>query len=170
MLEKGFIQIYTGTGKGKTTAAFGLALRACGRGLRTVIIQFMKPGDSGEVKACLELPSITICAYGSKGFLRKGTMPSAENLALAQAAMDKAAEAMADPKTDIIILDELCNAIYFDLIKEEDALALLRGKRENQEVIITGRNATQALIDAADLVTDMQEIKHPGDAREGIEY
>ncbi len=175
MKEKGSIQIYTGTGKGKSTAAFGLALRASGWGLRTVIIQFMKTeGGSGESSACAALPLISIYAFGSGNFLRKGTKIAQVDLDLAKAAIAKAEEAFADPATDIVILDELNNALYFDLVSEADCLSLISKKRPDQELIITGRNAPQCLIDLADLVTDMQAVKHPGDkgvnARRGIEY
>lgn len=171
----GLVQVYTGNGKGKSTAAFGLALRAAGAGMRVVIIQFMKKGEwYGEIASFQLLPNISIHSYGGGKFLKKGVPPDVENLALAAAAMAKAREAMADENVDMLILDELNNAVYFDLVSEEDALRLIDERPARQELVITGRNATPAIIDAADLVTEMREIKHPYQqgvqARKGIEY
>lgn len=175
MPETGLIQIYTGNGKGKSTAAFGLALRASGWGLKTVIIQFMKPGDGyGETKAIADLPLIEMYSYGCRHFLKKGVAPKEEDIALAAAALAKAEQALADESIDLLILDELSNAIYFDLVSEQQALSLLDKKRTNQELVITGRNAPACLIERADLVSEIKEIKHPAQqgvqARRGIEY
>ena len=171
----GLTQIYTGNGKGKSTASFGLAVRASGCGLKVVIIQFMKKGEwYGEIEGFRHLPNVEIYSYGGGNFLKKGVEPDEENMALARAAMAKAYETMQDENVDILILDELNNAVYFDLVTEDEALALMAARPENQELIITGRNATERMIDAADLVTEMREIKHPYQkgiqARQGIEY
>ena len=171
----GLIQIYTGNGKGKSTAAFGLALRAAGCGLRTAIVQFMKKGEwYGEIAAIKQLPLVDIYSYGGSKFLKKGTPPDQENLDLAAAAMAKARELMAQEEIDILILDELNNAVFFDLITEEQALALFEEKPSYMELIATGRNATSAMTARADLVTEMREIKHPYQqgiqARKGIEF
>lgn len=171
----GLIQIYTGNGKGKTTAAFGLALRASGCGLRTAIVQFMKKGEwYSEIAAIKNLPLVDIYSYGGSSFLKKGEPPDAENLQLAADAVAKARELMAAGDVDILILDELNNAVFFDLITEEEALALFREKPAYMELVATGRNATEAMIQAADLVTEMREIKHPYQkgiqGRKGIEY
>ncbi len=171
----GLIQIYTGNGKGKSTASFGLSLRASGAGLRTAIVQFMKKGEwYGEIAAIRELPLVEIYSYGGSKFLKKGTPPDQEALDMAAAAMAKARELMAAGEVDILILDELCNAVYFDLVTEEEALSLFREKPAFMELVATGRNATPAMIDAADLVTEMKEIKHPYhkgiQARKGIEF
>ena len=173
--QQGLIQVYTGNGKGKSTAAFGLALRASGCEMRTAIVQFMKKGEwYGEIKAFRNLPLVDIYSYGGGGFLKKGVAPDAENLKLAADAMAKAYELMQDESLDILILDELNNAIYFDLVTEEDAIQLLKAKPENLEIVVTGRNATERIMDMADLVTEMREIKHPYQkgiqARKGIEY
>lgn len=175
MLNQGLIQIYTGDGKGKSTAAFGLCLRAAGWGMHSAIIQFMKKdGSCGESKAFVKLPAIDIYSYGRDGFLKKDEPPKEKDLFCASAALAKAKELMADKSVDILILDELTNAIYFNLVSEADALALLTMKRADQELVITGRNAPQSLIDLADLVTEMKEIKHPYQkgikSRKGIEY
>lgn len=171
----GLIEIYTGNGKGKTTAAFGLALRASGCGLHTAIVQFMKKGEwYSEIAAIEQLPLVDIYSYGGSKFLKKGTPPDEENLQLAAAAVAKARELMAGGEIDILILDELNNAVYFDLLSEDDALALFREKPAYMELVATGRNATEAMIEAADLVTEMREIKHPYQkgiqGRKGIEY
>lgn len=173
--QAGLIQVYTGNGKGKSTAAFGLALRAAGCGMRVAIVQFMKKGEwYGEIAAFKLLPLVDIFSYGGDKFLRKGDPPDQENIDLALAAMNKARELMADPDIDILILDELNNAVYFDLIREEQALELVKSKPEPLELVITGRNAPESLIDAADLVTEMRELKHPYQhgvqARKGIEF
>ncbi|NLF80551.1 MAG: cob(I)yrinic acid a,c-diamide adenosyltransferase [Clostridia bacterium] len=171
----GLIHVYTGAGKGKSTAAFGLCLRASGWGLRSAIVQFMKSGqDCGEILACSALPLIDFYCYGSERFLSKGDNPCAEDQELARQALSKARELLADSAVDLLVLDELGNAIYFGLVSEEEALALLRHKRPEQELVLTGRNMPQALIELADLVTEMTEIKHQYQkgrkARKGIEY
>ena len=171
----GLTQIYTGNGKGKSTAAFGLAVRASGCGMKVVIVQFMKKGEwYGEIEGFRHLHNVDIYSYGGGKFLKQRVAPDEENLALARAAMAKAYEAMQDESVDIVILDELNNAVYFDLVTEEDALALMAARPEDTELIITGRNATERMIEAADLVTEMREIKHPYQkgiqARQGIEY
>jgi len=173
--ETGLIQIYTGHGKGKTTAAFGLALRAMGCGLRVAIIQFMKKGEYyGEIAAFAQLPLIDVYSFGGAGFLHKGQPPGADHLAQAQAALDKAREIMQDDHADLLILDELNNALYFGLVTEEQARALLALKPPCTELVITGRHAPDYLLAAADLITEMVEIKHPYKngvaARRGIEY
>lgn len=173
--ETGLIQIYTGDGKGKSTAAFGLALRSAGCGLKVVIIQFMKKGEYyGEIAAFAKLPEIDISSFGCDGFLRKGETPPAEHLEQAQAALNKARLLLQEGTTDVLILDELNNAIFFDLITEREIHTLLMLKPPQTELVITGRNAPEYLLQAADLITEMQNIKHPYQqgisARKGIEY
>lgn len=175
MSELGLIQIYTGRGKGKSTAAFGLALRASGWGLHCAVIQFMKEGGwYGECRALADFPLIDIYSYGIGKFLKKGTSPDERSKELAAEAMARARQLLADDNVDILILDELANAVYFDLVNEEDVLELMAAKRPEQELVITGRNATEAMIAKADLVSEIKEIKHPYNsgvqARKGIEY
>lgn len=175
MKQTGLIQVYTGEGKGKSTAAFGLSLRAAGWGLHTAIVQFMKNGEGyGEIKAFSDQPLINVFSFGGGKLLKKGEPPPAEELRYARKAMEKAKELLADKSVDILILDELTNAIYFDLISEAESLQLLAEKRPDQEVVITGRNAPPVLLNLADLVTEMKEVKHPYrkgvHARRGIEY
>lgn len=176
MAEKatGLVQIYTGNGKGKSTAAFGLAMRAVGCGLKVVIIQFMKKGGwYGETVSLSQVENIELYSYGCDRFAKKGE-PDEDNLAQARAALAKTQKVMASGTADLLILDELNNAIFFDLVSEEEALALINDKPANLELVITGRNAPEALINAADLVTEMREIKHPYQkgvqARKGIEF
>ncbi len=171
--KQGLIQVYTGNGKGKTTAAFGLAMRAAGHGQKTVIIQFMKPKEgSGEVVAAKRLaPEITVYSFGREGFVEKATP---RDVSLAKEALDKAKECLALPDLDMLILDEINNALYFQLVSLAEVLELLAQKPAKIELVLTGRNAPKELLDAADLVTCMEEIKHPYNfklpKREGIEY
>jgi len=172
--QTGLIQIYTGDGKGKSTAAFGLALRALGSGLNVAIVQFMKKGGwYGETIMLESLPNLELYAFGCDHFIKKGT-PDAENIAQCQAALAKTREIIAQNQVDVLILDELNNALFFELMSEAEALQLLADKPSQMELVITGRNAPESLIAAADLVTEMREIKHPYQqgvqARKGIEY
>jgi len=171
--QTGLVQIYTGEGKGKSTAAFGMALRAAGWGMKTAIIQFMKKGEwYGESKTLTMIPQIEVYAFGAQCLLRKG-QENEEHTCLALKALAKAEELLF-AEIDILILDEIFNAIWFDLISEEDYLALLAKKPTHLEIIATGRNASETAIAKADLVTEMQEIKHPYQkgilARKGIEF
>ena len=173
--QTGLIQVYTGNGKGKSTAAFGLALRAAGNGLKVAIIQFMKKGGwYGEIQAFAKLPEIMLASFGGEGFIKKGTTPSPEHFKQAQAALAQAEQLLIAGQTDLLILDELNNALFFDLLSQEEIERLLALKPSHTEVVITGRNAPEYLLQAADLVTEMREIKHPFQrglpARRGIEY
>lgn len=173
--ETGLIQIYTGDGKGKSTAAFGLALRATGCGLKVAIIQFMKKGEwYGEIETLAKLPEIELFSFGCDGFLKKGDPPPAEHLKQAKAALDKARSILKEGQADILILDELNNAIFFGLVSQEETKELLALKPPHTELVLTGRNAPDYLLQEADLITEMREVKHPYQrglpARRGIEY
>lgn len=174
-LEKGLIQIYTGNAKGKSTASFGLAVRAAGHGFKVVIIQFMKTGTYyGEISGLKRLaPEVELHSYGRNGFVhRRGVLK--EDIDLAHQAMEHAEKALLDPETDLLILDEINNALYFELLTVEEVLNLLDKKPEHVELVLTGRNAPPELIERAHLVTEMKEIKHPYQmgikSRKGIEY
>lgn len=173
-LEQGLIQVYTGAGKGKSTAAFGLALRAAGWGLKVVIVQFMKTSDYGEHRALQRLaPDIKIKPFGRKGFIyHEGNHP--EDYQQAEAALEYAAKVMLSGQVDVLILDEINVALYYALLKEEEVLALLNKRPRQIEIILTGRNAPNSITSAADLVTEMCQVKHPYEkgikARKGIEY
>ncbi|HII95427.1 MAG TPA: cob(I)yrinic acid a,c-diamide adenosyltransferase [Candidatus Methanofastidiosum sp.] len=171
---KGLIQVYTGNGKGKSTAAFGLALRASGRGLKTIIIQFMKQGNTyGEHFAIAKIENIEIVSFGKPKFVNFKN-PSKEDIELVNEAFEFSKKTINSGKYDIVILDEINIALNFKLLEIEKVIDLLKNRPENLEVVLTGRLAPQELIDLADLVSEIVEIKHPYQkgigAREGIEY
>jgi len=173
-LEKGYVQVYTGNCKGKTTAALGLAFRAMGRGLKTYIGQFMKGQMYGELAAAeLVKPYITIEQYGKKGFIHVQNPPEQEDINMAQEGLQRARQAMLRGSYNIVVFDEIITAHYFHLISLADILDIINIKPEGVEVVFTGRYAPKELIDAADLVTEMVEIKHyyqqGVSARDGIE-
>ncbi|MBN2602048.1 MAG: cob(I)yrinic acid a,c-diamide adenosyltransferase [Candidatus Marinimicrobia bacterium] len=169
---KGYIQVYTGDGKGKTTAALGLALRAVGAGLRVFIGQFAKGMEYSEIKTIRErLPEITIRQYGRDCFIVK--QPTEEDIKLARQGLDEIKEIVQSGKYDVVILDEANIAVHFGLFSIDDLLNVLDLKPKNLEIIVTGRKAHPELVKAADLVTEMLEIKHyyqnGVSARKGIE-
>ncbi|MBN1400584.1 MAG: cob(I)yrinic acid a,c-diamide adenosyltransferase [Anaerolineae bacterium] len=169
----GLVQIYTGDGKGKTTAALGLALRAAGHGYRTYIGQFMKGQDYGELHSVARLaPYVVIEQYGQPSFVHADQI-SAEDIACAQKGLARIQEVLDSGQYQLVVLDEICIALHFKLIAVEQVLDLLAHRPEGVELILTGRRAPQALLDAADLVTEMVQIKHPYErgvpARRGIE-
>lgn len=159
-LEKGTVQIYTGNGKGKTTAALGLSLRAVGRGLQVCFFQFIKGGGPyGEQLASEKLaPFFTIIQTGRPGWVNSHDI--SEDRKIAQESLAKATELLTSGKFDLFVCDEILGAIGFGLLDVEQVLELIQLKPENVELVFTGRNADQRLIDAADLVTEMREIKH----------
>ncbi len=161
MMEKGYIQIYTGNGKGKTTAALGLALRAAGCGMKTSIVQFMKGQHYSELDAVKMLQGlVTIEQYGHPSFCRITDPPDPEDVNRARAAFDRLQAIMDSKKCSILIADEIITSMKFGFISEEDVLGLMKKKPEGMELILTGRGATEGLIHEADLVTEMVEIKH----------
>lgn len=172
---KGLVQIYTGEGKGKTTAALGLALRAVGHGFQVYIIQFMKgKSGSGELKALKRLqPECQIEHFGAQGWVHKGENLE-EHIREVRIAFRRAQEIITSGKWNIVILDEIFNALWFELIPESEVLELLNHKPLHVELVLTGRNASPAFIERADLVTEMVQRKHPFEqgimARQGIEY
>lgn len=173
-LEFGITQVYTGEGKGKTTAAFGLALRAIGCGLNVYIIQFIKGGfDYGELHIVNELPRLKLATYGRGQFIEGGN-PTEEDLRLAREAFEHSKKVIQSNEYDIVVLDEINVAVALKLLEVEEVLALIEDKPENVELVLTGRGAPDAIIEAADLVTEMVLIKHPFnkgmEARKGIEY
>ena len=173
-MKKGFIQIYTGNGKGKTTAAIGLAVRAAGHELKSYIVQFMKDHPYGEVGSLKNLSQwVTLEQFGNDEFVLKREHPDRKDVEIAQRGLYKAREKMLSGKYDIIILDEVCVAIYFHLLKVDEVLKLINKKPVHVELILTGRYCPQELSEKADLVTDMKEVKHYYQkgiiARKGIE-
>ena len=156
---KGFIQVYTGNGKGKTTAAFGLALRAAGAGLKVYFAQFIKGMKYSELESIKKFDDlIMLKQYGRDCFIKKN--PEQQDIDLAQKGFNEVKEIVLSGKYDIVILDEITIAIFYSLINEDDLLKLMQNKPEHVELVITGRYATNAIIEQADLVTEMKEIKH----------
>jgi len=190
----GLIHIYTGAGKGKTTSALGMALRAVGGGLKVIMIQFLKTSNRyGELEGATRLkPGLEILQMGPE-CVRISKDPSADkectgcmechvdpenprisDLEAARKALEFAEECLTTNKYDLVILDEINYAIEFNLLSVDDVLSILKNKRDSVEVVLTGRSASPELIKIADYVTEMREIKHPWHmgtaARRGIEY
>lgn len=160
-LKKGFIQVYTGNGKGKTTAAIGQAVRAAGAGMKSYIIQFMKEYPYSELNSLQHLSDlITIEQKGGDEFVYKRELPSEKDKADAGNALKKAEKIMLGGSYDIIILDEILVAVYFKLLETDDVVSFIKKKPEPVELILTGRYAPGEIIELADLVTEMKEIKH----------
>ena len=171
-MEKGYVHVYTGDGKGKTTAAFGLALRAAGAGLKVWIGQFVKGCEYSEHGALRRFEDlVTIKQFGRSCFIK--SEPEPEDIKLARKGLEEAGKVIASGKYRVVILDEACIAVHFNLFTVEELLKVIEKKPPDIEIIITGRNAPSELIDAADLVTEMREIKHYYTkgvrARKGIE-
>jgi cob(I)alamin adenosyltransferase len=175
MDANGLIQVYTGNGKGKTTAALGLALRAAGRGLRTYMAQFLKKGEYGELLAVRErlADRITIEQFGLPEFHHREQGVSAEETAAAAAGLAAAEAAMSGGAYRIVVLDEINTLLHFGILPVEPVLLLLERKPPALELVLTGRYAPQAILDRADLVTEMKEVRHyyqkGVQARTGIE-
>ena len=159
-LERGCVQVYTGNGKGKTTAALGLALRAVGRGLRVCVFQFIKGGGPyGEHLIAEKLaPLFTIIQSGRPGWVN--TKDISEDRRVAQESLLRATDLLMSDAYDLVVLDEINGAVGFGLIDVEQVLDLIARKPERVELVLTGRNAHERVIEAADLVTEMREIKH----------
>jgi cob(I)alamin adenosyltransferase len=155
------ILVFTGDGKGKTTAALGMALRAAGHGLPVAIVQFIKADRTvGEVQALARLPGMTIVQTG-RGFLPKPGDPAlTAHQAAAREGLDEARRIVATGQTRLVILDEICVAVARGLLDEADVLAVLRQARAGTCIVLTGRGATELLLAAADTVTEMREVKH----------
>lgn len=167
----GYIQIYTGNGKGKTTAALGLIVRAYGAGLRIYLGQFIKHGDYCEIQTIREhLPLVVIDQFGH-GFIMGN--PTEKDKVAAQQGLASLRRAMLGGQYDLVIADEINSAINAGVLSVDDVVSLLNEKPTDVEIVLTGRNAHQRLIDKADLVTEMACVKHYFDtgvsARAGIE-
>ncbi len=158
MNDKGYIQIYTGNGKGKTTCALGLSLRAVCNGYSVFFGQFLKGQDYSELKAVDLLPNFTIRQYGASHFIFGN--PSDEDIKMAKDGLLDIKNEMLTKKYDIVVMDEVNIAVHKNLITVNDVIDVLKVRPENTEVILTGRYAHEKLIEIADLVTEMKEIKH----------
>ena len=167
-----YIHVYTGNGKGKTTAAFGLAMRAAGRRKKVIIIQFMKPDKGYGEQISAKKLGIEVYPFGTDRFVNKKN-PQKEDIERANKALEFAKEKLKE-MYDVMVLDEINVALDFNLIKLEDVLSLLDAIPEKTELILTGRYANDEIIERAHLVTEMREVKHyyrmGVRAREGIEY
>jgi cob(I)alamin adenosyltransferase len=172
-MKKGYIQVYTGNGKGKTTAALGLAMRAAGAGLKVYFVQFLKGRKNSEHISLEKFKNqITVRQYGNKSFLTG--KPTSDDIRMARKGFLDAEKAVYNRKYDLIVLDEVFVAINLKLIKLDDVVTLLKTKPCSVEIVLTGRNAPLKIIDIADLATEMKEIKHyyksRVKARLGIEF
>lgn len=175
----GFVQVFWGNGKGKTTSALGSALRACGNGYRVHLVQFMKNGaDSldeqipGEIKALEKFPNFTYKRFGTGGWIIK--TPTLEQISACKQALDYL-ESCFKENYDIIIADEILYAIQLKLLTEEDIISLIDKKPENKELILTGSHIPYpSIFEKANLVTEIKKLKHPYDqgflARKGLDY
>ncbi len=170
---KGYIHIYTGIGKGKTTAALGLALRGAGHGLRSFIGQFMKGQEYGELTALKDHPFITIEQFSDEHCLLRKADVTEKHIKQANDGLQRCIKAMTGGEFDLVVMDEVNVAVWFGLLKEEQVLNCLALRPDSVEVVLTGRYAPQSFIERADLVTEMRCVKHYYDAgvaaRDGIE-
>ncbi len=172
-LEKGLIHIYTGNGKGKTTAAIGLGVRATGNGLKVYMVQFMKGRRYSEIDALEHIPNFTVFQSGRDEFVSKEN-PEQIDIDLAMKGFEHAKKVINAGKHDLVILDEINVAIDFNLLPLEDVLNLLEEKPEKVELVLTGRYADPEIVRQADLVSEILEIKHPYQegvqSRKGIDW
>jgi len=173
-IEKGLLMVHTGKGKGKSTAAMGLAARAVGNGMKVGIIQFVKGvWETGERVVLEKFPDLCVMKAMGDGFTWE-TQDRERDLAAARQAWETAKEMMADPSFDLVVLDELNIVLRYDNLPLDEVLKAFKNKREMLHVVVTGRNAKDELIEIADLVTEMTQIKHPFrsgvKAQKGIEF
>ncbi len=174
-MKKGYIQIYTGEGKGKTTAAVGLAIRALAADMRVFFCQFLKGERSGELEFLSKITEkICIRQCGLNKFCVNRNNPGTDQIEAAKKGFELSKKAILSGNYDLVILDEINVALYFNLLKIEDVLHILKNKPSSVEIVLTGRNAPEELYDYADLISEIREIKHYFQkgvkARKGIEY
>jgi cob(I)alamin adenosyltransferase len=172
-LEKGYIHLYTGPGKGKTTAALGLGLRAAGAGFKVYMVQFMKGRRYSELDAIQKLTNFKFSQFGRDEFVSK-EKPAQIDIDFAQKGFLHAKDTIKSGKYDMLILDEINVAVDYNLISLNDVIKLIEQKPENIELVLTGRYAHPELVRLSDIVTEMLEIKHPYHqgikARKGIDF
>jgi cob(I)alamin adenosyltransferase len=172
--ERGLLIVHTGTGKGKSTAAFGMVMRCLGHGMRVGIVQFVKGSwETGERKALARFGDLVTCRAMGEGFTWE-TQDRARDISAARAAFEAAKAMIADPSHRLVLLDELNIVLRYDYLPLEEVLAVLAARPKGLHVVVTGRNASSELIEAADLVTEMTMVKHPFRsgvrAQRGIEF
>lgn len=155
---QGMVQVYTGNGKGKTTASFGLALRAVGAGKKVYIAQFVKGMKYSELNSFSQLKNVEIKQYGLKCFING--QPNTDDINAAKAGLLEVAEILKSGEYEVVILDEANIAVYYDLFSAAELIEVIDARDPGVEVVITGRNAAAEIIERADLVTEMKEIKH----------
>jgi len=172
-LEKGYVHVYTGPGKGKTTAAIGLGIRAAGAGLKVHMIQFMKGRRYSELDSIEKIPNFTFVQHGRDEFVNKKN-PAKIDIDLAKKGFAHAKDVIKKNKYDLLILDEINVAVDYKLIDIHDVIKLIEEKPEKLELVLTGRYAHPEISRYADYVTEMLEIKHPYqhgiEARKGIDF
>ncbi|MDY6931236.1 MAG: cob(I)yrinic acid a,c-diamide adenosyltransferase [Halobacteriota archaeon] len=173
-IRQGKVHTYTGNGKGKTTAALGLAFRAVGQGLNVHMLQFMKgDGEGGEIAQAKKIPNFTITQFGRPGFVDRFN-PDELDIEIARKGLKYACDLAKSSECDVLILDEIIVAVAWNLIGLNEVLDLIKDRSESVELVLTGRCASEEIIDLSDYVTEMKEIKHPYrdgiKARAGIEY
>lgn len=171
--QKGFVHVYTGNGKGKTTAAIGLGIRAVGAGLRVHMIQFMKGRRYSEIDALEKIPGFTVVQFGRDEFVSK-QKPEQIDIDLAQKGLAHARDILKKNDHDVVILDEINVAVDYHLLSIQDVVDLIKQKPENMELVLTGRYARPEIIQQANLVSEVLEIKHPfqkgAPCRKGIDW
>jgi cob(I)alamin adenosyltransferase len=171
----GLVTVFTGDGKGKTTAAIGTAVRAAGYGLRVYIIFFMKGKmfSQGEVKALEHFPNIKLASFGQQSWVKKGAV-NQETREQATRALDLARKIVSGNEYDLVIMDEINGAVDFGLVPVESVMEIIGAKPDNVDLILTGRHADDRIVQMADVVTKMVNVKHAFErgikAREGIDY
>lgn len=159
-MMKAYVQIYTGNGKGKTTAALGLIVRALGNDWKVLLCQFMKGQNYGELKSLAQFPKLRIERFGTGNFIRSVENVQEIDRKLAREGYEFAKKAVLSGEYSLVVLDEIFVARRFGLIETEEILFLMEKKAEHVELILTGRHAPEEIIEVADLVTEMKEIKH----------
>lgn len=174
MFEQGQFQIYDGDGKGKTTAAVGLAVRALGAGLSVYMGQFIKDMEYHEIKVLKELPGMTVELYGNGKGCLIGRYPGEDDIKAAGEGVEKAMRAVTSALYDLVILDEINVACKLGLLTEEDMLRLAKDRLPGVELVFTGRGCPEKVMEMADLITEMKEVRHYYNtkgllARDGIE-
>ncbi len=170
-MDKGYVHVYTGDGKGKTTAALGLSLRALCAGKKVFFAQFIKGMDTSELKIPEMIKGFTILQYGRDCFIEGS--PRQEDILLAKKGLQEVSCILRDGEFDLVVLDEINMAIYYGLFQVDEIIDLLKSRHQGVEVVLTGRNADKKIIEYADLVSEIKKVKHYYEngvqAREGIE-
>ena len=172
----GLVHIYCGDGKGKTSASVGLAVRAAGRGFQVIIARFLKSDDSGEVEVLKTVPGITVLPCEKEfGFVfAMDEATKAEAAKYYRELFQKAVATVEETKADLLVMDEILASMYYNMVPEQEVLEFLKTRPENLEVVMTGRGPSEAIMEAADYITEMKMVRHPYEkgisARFGIEY